>query len=79
MKNSRRASLATTTAAIALPKVSLAQVPVPLRAMKGMQHIGADGFPDTEIWSDDGTVAGPTIRVKHGARVTREFNNDLPQ
>lgn len=79
MNITRRAFLATTTAAVVVPKASLAQTPISLRATKGMQHIGPEGFPDTEIWGYDGTVAGPTIRVRQGARVTREFVNELPQ
>ena len=79
MKLTRRTFLSTTTAALFFPRVSSAQVPQALRATTGMQHIGPEGFPDTEIWGYDGTVAGPTIRVKRGARVTREFVNDLPQ
>ncbi len=75
----RRTFLSTTTAALFLPRVSSAQATQALRATAGMQHIGPEGFPDTEIWGYDGTVAGPTIRVKQGARVTREFVNDLPQ
>jgi len=60
MKITRRAFLATTTAAVVLPKASLAQAPIDLRATTGMQHIGPEGFPDTEIWGYNGNVAGPT-------------------
>lgn len=79
MKLNRRAFLATTTAAVFLPKVSVAQEYQILRATTGMQHIGPEGFPDTEIWGYNGSVAGPTIRVKQGDRVAREFVNELPQ
>ena len=79
MKLTRRAFFATTSAAILLPKVSFAQAPTILRAQSGMQHIGPEGFPDTPIWGYDGGTPGPMIRVKQGARVTREFANDLPQ
>ncbi len=79
MMSTRRAFLATSTAVIFLPKISLAQTPIILRASVGMQHIGPEGFPDTEIWRYDGNVPGPAIRVKQGERITREFLNELPQ
>jgi len=79
MNLSRRAFLAATTAAAFFPKVSYAQDYQILRAAIGMQHIGPEGFPETEIWGYNGSVAGPTIRVKQGARITQEFVNELPQ
>ncbi len=79
MQVSRRNFLATTAAAAILPNLSSAQTPTILRARTGMQHIAPEGFPDSAIWGYDGGVPGPLIRVPQGARITRQFVNDLPQ
>ncbi len=79
MKITRRTFLATTSAAFLLPKTAKPQTAMSITAAVGTQHIGPKDFPDTEIWGYDGAVSGPTIRVPQGARVTRQFVNELPQ
>jgi len=79
MKFTRRTLLAASAAAALLPKSVFGQAGLTLTATEGSQQIAPAGYPETKIWGYDGGVPGPTIRVKQGGRVVRDFVNDLPQ
>ncbi|WP_238367683.1 multicopper oxidase family protein [Mesobacterium pallidum] len=53
--------------------------PAPLVARKARVQLAPEGYPDTEVWSYDGTIPGPLIRVPQGARVQRQLVNDLDE
>ncbi|WP_171174711.1 multicopper oxidase family protein [Ruegeria sp. HKCCA4633] len=74
----RRHILKTAAAASLLPFAARAGYPM-LEAREAHQRVAPDGFPDTTVWSFDGTVPGTTIRVGQGARVQRQLLNALPQ
>ncbi|NOD45876.1 multicopper oxidase domain-containing protein [Ruegeria sp. HKCCD5849] len=74
----RRHILKTAAAASLLPFAARAGYPM-LEAREAQQRVAPDGFPDTTVWSFDGTVPGTTIRVGQGARVQRQLLNALPQ
>ena len=42
-------------------------------------NIVGKSYPDTDVWSFDGTVPGPTIRVKQGERLRVAVKNELEQ
>lgn len=48
-----------------------------LTAQKATVQLTPDGYPATEVWSYDGTIPGPLIRVPQGGRVTRRLVNEL--
>ena len=50
-----------------------------LRAAPGTAQLLAPPAGSTDVWGYDGSVPGPTIRVKAGERVQRRLVNDLPQ
>lgn len=57
----------------------LASQPEALRAVPGKVQLVPDGYPATDVWTYDGLVPGPEIRVAQGGRVSRRLINDLPQ
>ena len=79
---SRRRFLLGTTAALlspTLPALARDHKTKPLRAVQATASIGPDGYRPTSVWSYNGSVPGPVIRVKQGARVAGRFENTLPQ
>ncbi|WP_028464992.1 multicopper oxidase family protein [Nisaea denitrificans] len=50
-----------------------------LEARPGTARLAPAEYEPTPIWGYDGGVPGPTIRVRQGERVDREFLNNLPQ
>lgn len=48
-----------------------------LTARKASVQLAPAGYPATEVWSYDGTLPGPVIRVPQGGRVTRRLVNEL--
>lgn len=64
------------TAGMALARPALA-APEALTARKATVQLAPEGYPATEVWSYDGTIPGPLIRVPQGGRVTRQLVNDL--
>ncbi|WP_414717997.1 multicopper oxidase family protein, partial [Thioclava sp. UBA3469] len=54
-----------------------ATAPTPLTAQRAMAQIAPEGYPQTEVWSYDGTLPGPQLRVPQGARLQRRFVNEL--
>lgn len=64
------------TAGMVLARPALA-APEALTARKATVQLAPEGYPATEVWSYDGTIPGPLIRVPQGGRVTRQLVNDL--
>ncbi|MCC1494643.1 multicopper oxidase family protein [Cognatishimia sp. F0-27] len=65
--------------ATALPTALRAENAPVLHARTGQARIAPPEYPETRIWGYDGTVPGPQLRARQGARLTRAFLNDLPQ
>lgn len=82
MRTSRRHFLAGSAAVgigSALP-VHLARASTPeIHARPGTAQIAPAKYAPTKIWGYEGTVPGPTLRVKQGERLVRRFVNELPQ
>ena len=53
--------------------------PKRLHARLGSAQLAPPDLPETPVWSYEGRVPGPTLRVKQGRRVVRKFINELPQ
>ncbi len=69
-------------AAAALPRPGHAQAPVRefrLTAAPGRVALAGAGNPQTAVWSFNGQVPGPEIRVRQGERVRIAVTNDLPE
>lgn len=81
----RRKFMATSAAAIGLfgaglPRVAHANIPFEsLEAMPASVQLAPDGYPPTDIWGYGGTAPSPVLRVAQGARLQRQFINNLPQ
>ena len=63
----------------ALPLRAAAGEALPLRAAAGTARLAPPGYPETPVWSYDGRVPGPVLRVARGGRLVRRFVNELPQ
>ncbi|MFW2545354.1 multicopper oxidase family protein [Primorskyibacter sp. 2E107] len=63
-------------AGMALARPALA-APDVLTARMASVQLAPEGYPATQVWSYDGTIPGPLIRVPQGGRVTRQLVNDL--
>jgi FtsP/CotA-like multicopper oxidase with cupredoxin domain len=50
-----------------------------LVAAAARANIAGAQYPDTAVWAYGGTVPGPEIRVRQGARLRVEIENRLPQ
>lgn len=50
-----------------------------LTARKASVQLAPEGYPATEVWSYDGTIPGPLIRVPQGGRVIRQLVNELDE
>jgi FtsP/CotA-like multicopper oxidase with cupredoxin domain len=48
-----------------------------LTARKATVQLAPEGYPATDVWSYDGTIPGPMIRVPQGARVQQTLVNEL--
>ncbi|SOC03591.1 FtsP/CotA-like multicopper oxidase with cupredoxin domain [Rhodobacter sp. JA431] len=51
--------------------------PIPLTAQRALAQIAPEGYPQTEIWSYDGRLPGPELRLAQGTRLQRRFVNSL--
>ncbi|OWY07949.1 copper oxidase [Thioclava sp. F42-5] len=54
-----------------------ATAPTLLTAQVAKAQIAPEGYPQTEVWSYDGTLPGPELRVAQGVRLQRRFVNKL--
>ncbi|AQS48526.1 copper oxidase [Thioclava nitratireducens] len=54
-----------------------ATAPTLLTAQVAKAQIAPEGYPQTEVWSYDGTLPGPQLRVAQGVRLQRRFVNKL--
>ncbi len=61
---------------LALVRPALA-TPDVLTAQRASVQLAPEGYPATEVWSYDGTIPGPLIRLPQGGRVTRQLVNAL--
>ena len=76
---SRRGFLAGGACLPVLPVSAWAQsAPVVLVAREARAQIAPDGFASTPVWSFDGVIPGPELRVAQGARLIRRVVNELP-
>src|SRR6516162_3529684 len=48
-----------------------------LAAKLAVVNLTGNGYPDTAVWAYDGTVPGPTIRVRQGERIRVVVSNKL--
>ena len=78
MKMNRRAFCAGLggVAGLALSRPAFAATEV-LTARKANVQLAPEGYPSTEVWSYDGKIPGPMIRVPRGGRVKRRLVNAL--
>jgi FtsP/CotA-like multicopper oxidase with cupredoxin domain len=74
----RRTFLTSTAAALALPRVAGAGAQV-LRAGPSTHQIAPEAYPATDVWAFGDSIPGPTLTVPQGGRLTRRFENALPQ
>lgn len=72
-------SVLSAAAAAALPSVAGAETAPLLRARTGSARLAPAEYPETRIWGYDGAVPGPILRAQQGQRISRVFQNDLPQ
>ena len=63
----------------ALPRTARAEGAPVLRAAPATAQIAPAGYGATSVWSYDGRIPGPEIRVRASERVRRRLVNDLPQ
>lgn len=73
------ATLLGAAAAAALPGAVRADTAPILHAREGLARLAPPAYPETPIWGYDGTVPGPVLRARQGARMARRFRNGLPQ
>lgn len=74
----RRAVLAGLGASALTARAGRAEAaPIPLTAQRAMAQIAPEGYPQTEVWSYDGMLPGPQLRIAQGTRVQRRFVNKL--
>lgn len=49
-----------------------------LRAREAQSALAGNAYPATDVWSYDGSIPGPELRYRQGARLRVEFENALP-
>jgi FtsP/CotA-like multicopper oxidase with cupredoxin domain len=84
MRVSRRALILSAGAAAMGPLVRVRQAvaddgtkELPLAAQQAVANLTGDGHPATAVWSYDGIVPGPELRVRQGDRVRVVVSNKL--
>ncbi|MCI4666229.1 MAG: multicopper oxidase family protein [Neomegalonema sp.] len=70
---------AAAVAAPLAPTPACAQAPITLTAQEGLAQLAPSKYPKTKVWGYEGVVPGPVLRVPQGRRLTRRFQNRLPQ
>lgn len=75
----RRDVLAGAVGLAAAPLCAMAAGPVALRAAPMPVRLLPGRAPATDLWTYDGLVPGPEIRLPRGGGLARRFVNDLPQ
>jgi FtsP/CotA-like multicopper oxidase with cupredoxin domain len=68
-----------TTVAMVLPGQAMSESVPPLVAEPGHARLAPASYPATAIWGYGGSVPGPVLRLRQGERVSRRFENRLPQ
>jgi len=76
-RNFLRTSLAVAGAAI-FPAAWAAQAPRLIRARPSRAALVGPDYPQTDVWTYEGGVPGPEIRLKQGERLRIELENLLP-
>ncbi len=74
----RRTMLAGSSAAMVMASTHSFAAPQRLRAAPSTFPIVQDA-PDTAVWAYDSRIPGPELRLTQGQRLTRMFENALPQ
>ena len=69
------------SAAVLAPRAGLAQDDAPrvLRAAASRAQIAPPGYPETALWTFDGSLPGPELRFMQGDRLRLDVVNDIPQ
>ena len=62
-----------------LPAMAVAAPPRILRAAPALAPVAAPEHAETRVWGYDGSVPGPTLRVRQGDTLHVRFENGLPQ
>ena len=62
-----------------IPAVSAAPAPRLIRAQAALAALVGEQHPQTAVWTYGGTVPGPELRLKQGARLRLELENLLPE
>ncbi|KII18275.1 multicopper oxidase family protein [Phaeobacter sp. S60] len=76
MKMTRR-SFCTGLSAASLMRPALAQGLPLLTAQETMVQLAPDSYPATPVWSYDGTIPGPALRLPQASRLERRLVNAL--
>ncbi|MGQ0546711.1 MAG: multicopper oxidase family protein [Betaproteobacteria bacterium] len=79
---SRRDFLRTAAAAgglALLPAVRAQAAPRLIRQREALASLVGDGYPQTSVWTYEGSVPGPELRFKQGERLRVELENLLPK
>jgi FtsP/CotA-like multicopper oxidase with cupredoxin domain len=72
--------IAAAAAAVARPALAVgAPEARRLRAAPAQVRLVPEGGPETPVWGYEGAAPGPVLRVRRGERLTRRFENALPQ
>lgn len=72
--------LAAGGALAALPRLpALAGSPRVLRPRPAEAQLVGPSYPKTAVWAYDGTVPGPTLRLRQGERLSVRLDNALPE
>jgi FtsP/CotA-like multicopper oxidase with cupredoxin domain len=82
MPITRRQFVATAAGGLLLPGCATRVAEAPprrLRAGVSRQQLVPTEYPQTEVWSYNGTVPGPLLRARQGERLRVLFANALPQ
>lgn len=66
-------------ASVVLPSDGWSIAEPNLTAKPALARLAPANYPETDVWSYDGSVPGPVIRAPRDGRVTRCFLNQLPQ
>ncbi|WP_209833419.1 multicopper oxidase family protein [Ruegeria sp. HKCCE3926] len=74
----RRHLLQSAAAAFLMPRVASAGF-APLNARVAKYPIAPASYPETVVWTYDGSVPGVELRVRQGDRIQRTLMNQLPQ
>ncbi len=80
MRINRRGFILSASALAVTAGRGIAASPMPeLVAAPSRAQLAPDTYPDTAVWSYNGGIPGPEIRLPQGAELTRRLVNNLPE